>query len=337
MHKGQVTIKDIARELGISPSTVSRALKDHPDISPDTKVAVQELARKLNYTPDPIALSLKSRQSKIIGVIVPEIVHYFFSTVIHGIEETAYKSGYTVMVCESNESYEREIINVDTLLSSRVDGILVSVSKSTRKGNHFKKIMNADVPMVFFDRVLEGIDTDQVVVDDEKSAYEAVKQLISIGCRNIALLGSQDHIIIGSLRKSGYLRALEEHNIPIRDELVTVCDTMEQAQKTVPMLLRLDPRPDAFLAINDFTAAASLGIVKASGLKVPDDIAIIGFTNSRISTLTDPQMTSVDQFGFEMGQKAAEMLLKRLTSKKDFPARKEVIKTRLIVKGSSSK
>ena len=178
MHKGQVTIKDIAKELGISPSTVSKALKGHPDISASTKQAVRELVDKWNYKPDLIALSLKSGLSKTIGVIVPEIVHYFFSTVIGGIEDLAYDSGYHVMFCQSSESYNREVKAVDTLLGSRVDGILVSVSKETRNFDHFRKILDDDIPLVFFDRICDEIDTDRVIVDDEAGAYEAVSHLI---------------------------------------------------------------------------------------------------------------------------------------------------------------
>lgn len=172
MHKKtQITIKDIAKELGISPSTVSKALKDHSDISDETKKAVKELVEKLNYRPDPIALSLKIGQSKTIGVIIPEIVHYFFSTVISGIEDEAYNSGYQVIFCQSNESYDREVRAVETLLSGRVDGILVSMSKTTDKYDHFKKIKEYGIPLVFFDRICEELETDKVIVDDEEGAF----------------------------------------------------------------------------------------------------------------------------------------------------------------------
>lgn len=335
MHKGQVTIKDIARELGISPSTVSRALKDHPDISQETKDAVKELAEKLNYTPDPIALSLKSRQSKIIGVIVPDIVHYFFSTVIHGIEDVAYNSGYNVMVCESNETYEREVKNVDTLLSSRVDGILISVSKRTKKSGHFQKIQEAGVPIVFFDRVSRDIDTDQVVVDDEVGAFMAVDHLLSSGCRRIAMLGSEEHLFIGEKRKLGYLRAHREMGLAPDPELMVLCDTGEMAEQIVPGMLKLPDPPDAFFAVNDLTAATAMRIVKDAGLKVPEDISIVGFTNGQISRLTDPALSSVEQFGYEIGKKAVQMLIRRLESAQNYPVQKEIIKTRLVVKGSS--
>ncbi len=337
MHKGQVTIKDIARELGISPSTVSRALKDHPDISQSTKDAVRQLAEKLNYTPDPIALSLKSRQSKIIGVIVPDIVHYFFSTVIHGIEDVAYNAGYNVMVCESNETYERELKNVDTLLSSRVDGFLISISKQTIESGHFKKIQEAGVPIVFFDRVCRDIDTDQVTVDDEIGAFKAVDHLLSNGCRRIALLGSEAHLLIGEERKQGYLRAHREWGLQPRPEMMVICDTMEMAEEVVPGMLKLPEPPDAFFAVNDLTAAAAMRIARNAGLKVPADISVVGFTNGQISALTEPTLSSVDQFGYEMGQQAVQMLIQRLESMQDYPSQKQVIETKLIVKGSTSR
>ncbi len=304
MHKGQVTIKDIARELGISPSTVSRALKDHPDISQTTIDAVKNLAEKMNYTPDPIALSLKNRQSKIIGVIVPDIVHYFFSTVIHGIEDVAYNAGYNVMVCESNETYERELKNVDTLLSSRVEGIMISVSKSTCESAHFRKIQDFGVPIVFFDRVSRDIDTDQVVVDDEIGAYSAVDHLLAIGCKRIALLGSDDFLCIGENRKKGFLRAHRERGLEPDPELMAVCDTMEKAEDVVPKMLDMSSPPDAFFAVND---------------------------------LTDPSLSSVEQFGYEIGKTAVQMLIKRLESKQDYPTQKQVIETKLVVRGFSSR
>jgi len=335
MHKGQVTIKDIARELGISPSTVSRALKDHPDISPDTKKAVNDLANKLHYTPDPIALSLKNRQSRIIGVIVPEIVHYFFSLVIHGIEDLAYNAGYNVMVCESNETFDREVRNVDTLLSSRADGILVSISKETKTSDHFMRIKEAGVPMVFFDRICEDIDSDRVVVDDEKGAFEAVEHLIHLGRKRIVHLAAPDHLLIARKRKDGYVRAMQAHHIPVTEEMIVKCDTLEDAKKVIPGLLNRKPLPDAFFFVNDLTAAAALRIIKDHGLKIPDDIAVVGFTNGQISDLTDPRLSSVEQQGYEMGKEAVRLLLDRIKKGSDYASITTVINTKLITKASS--
>ena len=335
MHKGQVTIKDIARELGISPSTVSKALKGHRDISPSTKKAVNELVEKWHYRPDPIALSLKGGLSKTIGVIVPEIVHYFFSTVISGIEDLAYDSGYHVMFCQSNESYEREVKAVETLLSSRVDGILVSIAKTTGNFDHLLKIREAGIPLVFFDRICDEIESDRVVVDDEIGAYEAVKHLIKTGCRNIVHLSGPQNLMIGRNRKEGYIRALSEYKMPVHKNNIINCDTPEEAQIIVPALLTRTNIPDGIFAVNDLTAAETMKIIKQHDLKVPQDISLVGFTSGMISDLTDPALSSVEQHGYEIGKEAVRLLISRLEGKDEFSFQTKIIKTKLVVKGSS--
>lgn len=335
MNKGQVTIKDIARELGISPSTVSKALKGHPDISASTKLAVRALVEKWNYKPDPIALSLKSGLTKTIGVIVPEIVHYFFSTVISGIEDLAYDSGYHVMFCQSSELYPREVKAVETLLSSRVDGILVSVSKATASFDHFRKIQDNGIPLVFFDRICDEIDTDRVIVDDEVGAYEAVKHLLNEGCKNIIHLSGPPNLQIGKRRKDGYIRAHEENNMPVSEANIIKCDTMEEASVIVPELLKRTVKPDGIFAVNDLTAAAAMKIVKEHGYNVPKDISIVGFTSGLISDITNPTLTSVEQHGYLMGREAVKLLIDRLEKKHDLSSQTIVIKTELVVKGSS--
>ena len=337
MHKGQVTIKDIARELGISPSTVSKALKGHPDISPDTKKAVRELVDRWHYKPDPIALSLKGGSSKIIGVIVPEIVHYFFSTVISGIEDLAYNDGYHVMFCQSNESYEREVKAVDTLLASRVDGILVSMCKVTKKFDHFRNIVESGIPLVFFDRICEEMETDRVIVDDEAGAYEATKHLIETGCKNIIHLSGPQNLLIGENRKNGFIRALIEYNLPVNENNIFSCDTKEEAHKIIPGLLEMKPAPDGFFAVNDLTAAETMKIVKLKGFKVPDDISIVGFTSGMISDLTDPPLTSVEQHGYSIGKEAVRLLINNLTDSDDRPFQTKIIKTQMVIKGSTRK
>lgn len=335
MHKGQITIKDIARELGISPSTVSKALKGHRDISSSTKKSVRDLAEKWNYKPDQIALSLKSGLSKTIGVIVPEIVHYFFSTVISGIEDIAYDSGYTVMFCQSSELYEREVKAVETLLSSRVDGILVSVTKVTENFDHFRKIKDNGIPLVFFDRICDDIDTDKVIVDDEIGAYEAVNHLIKIGCKNIIHLSGPPTLNIGKNRKDGYLRALRENNLPLNENNIIRCDSMEDATLVVPGLLKRITKPDGFFAVNDLTAAATMKIIMNMGYNVPDDIAVVGFTSGMISDITNPTLTSVEQHGYLVGKEAVRLLIDRLGKRLDLPFQTKIIKTELVIKGST--
>jgi DNA-binding LacI/PurR family transcriptional regulator len=335
MNKGQVTIKDIARELGISPSTVSKALKGHPDISADTKKAVRELVDRWNYKPDPIALSLKGGKSKTIGVIVPEIVHYFFSTVISGIEDLAYDSGYHVMFCQSNESYEREVKAVQTLLSSRVDGILVSLCKATENFHHFREITGNRIPLVFFDRICDEIETDRVIVDDETGAFDGVSHLIKTGCKNIVHLCGPENLLIARNRKNGYIRALKENNIRVKEENIIKCDTAEDAQKIVPALFKRTLLPDGIFAVNDLTAAESMKIVKQNGFKVPGDVSIVGFTSGMISDLTDPALTSVEQHGYTVGKEAVRLLINRIESKNEIPFQTKIIKTELVVKGST--
>ncbi len=337
MNKGQVTIKDIARELGISPSTVSKALKGHRDISSNTKIIVRELVEKWNYSPDPIALSLKNGSSRIIGVIVPEIVHYFFSTVISGIEDLANDLGYHVMFCQSSELYSKEVKAVDTLLSSRVDGILVSVSKNTEKLAHFLKILEKGIPMVFFDRICEEIDTDRVIVDDEWGAYEAVNHLINIGCRNIVHLSGVSNLLIGQNRKSGYLKALKKHNIPVNDCNIIECDNRESAAVVIPALLKRGEMPDGIFAVNDLTAVAAMQILKENGFMIPEDVAVAGFTSGLISDITTPTLTSVDQHGYLVGREAVRLLIERLENGANTPSRTVIIKTELVRKGSSDR
>jgi DNA-binding LacI/PurR family transcriptional regulator len=336
MQKGQITIKDIANELGISPSTVSKALKGHRDISSSTKLAVQKLAERWNYKPDQIALSLKSGSTRTIGVIVPEIVHYFFSTVIGGIEDLAYDLGYHVMFCQSSELFAREVKAVDTLLSSRVDGILVSISKSTENFDHFRKVQDNKIPLVFFDRICDRIETDRVVVDDEAGAFDAVSHLISIGCRNIVHLSGPPRLLIGKNRAAGYIRAHKENNLPINYDNIIRCDTMEDAALVVPDLLKRKIRPDGIFAVNDLTAASAMHVIHKLGYVVPDDIAVVGFTSGLLSEIMNPTLTSVEQNGYLLGKEAVRLLIDRLEKKNEIPFETKIIKTRLVIKESTS-
>jgi LacI family transcriptional regulator len=337
MHKGQITIKDIAKELGISSSTVSKALKGHRDISSSTKQAVKKLADSWNYKPDQIALSLKSGLSKTIGVIVPEVAHYFFSTVISGIEDLAYDSGYIVMFCQSSELYTREVQAVETLLSRRVDGILVSVSKETENFDHLRKIQDSGIPLVLFDRICEDIDSDKVVVDDETGAYEAVNHLIAIGCKNIIHLSGPPNLSVGKNRKDGYLRALKEHCIPVNENNIIRCDSREDAAMIIPGILKRTARPDGIFAVNDLTAAAAAKIIIGMGYDVPSDIAVVGFTSGLISEITSPTLTSVEQHGYLLGKEAVRLLIDRLEKNHDYPSQTIIIKTELKIKESTQK
>jgi len=335
MSKESVTIKDIARELGISPSTVSRALKDHPDISQATRDSVNELASRWNYRPNPIALSLKSGSSRTIGVIVPDIVHYFFSTVISGIEDVLHERNYSMILCQSNEKWQNEVNNIQTLLASRVDGILASVAKNARNYSHYQAILDKGISLVFFDRAVDNLETDSVVIDDEEGSYKAVKHLLRSGKKRIIHLSGTENLALTRHRKEGYLRAMREYRTePSKDDIIK-CDTIEDANGIIPFLLKRNPPPEAFFAVNDLTAAQTMMIVKKAGFRIPEDIAIVGFTNSQISTLTDPGLTSVDQKGKEMGREAARLLIDRIENRKA-PFQTRVITSELIIRGSSS-
>ena len=336
MKSGLVTIKDIARELNISASTVSRALKNHPDISEETKRAVNELAQKLNYQPNAVALSLKQRRSHTIGVIIPEIVHYFFSSVISGIEDVAYDAGFNVIICQSNERYEREVANARTLLASRVDGVLVSVSKHTEDFQHFYNLQNNNIPLVFYDRVVPGLEADQVIIDDLDASYRATRHLIETGRKRIVHFAGPQKLLIGQQRKDGYIKALEEAGIEVDPSLIIEADSFEKARLAVMRLLNEKKKFDGVFATNDLTAIGAMQTIQKRGFKIPDEIAVVGFSDGRFSGITDPTLTSVDQHGYEMGTVATEMLLRRITSENsDYPYETRVLNADLIVRGSS--
>ncbi|MDY0077773.1 MAG: LacI family DNA-binding transcriptional regulator [Bacteroidales bacterium] len=336
--KRQITIKDIAQKLGLSTSTISRALKDHPDISPKTRTAVKELAALLGYRPNRIALNLRNNSTNTIGLIIPEIEHYFFSAIINGIEEVAYKNDYSVMVFQSDESYKREVINTQAVLTNRVDGVLVSFSKETKDFSHFQKLIDNEIPVVFFDRVIDALQADQVVADDYQGAFLAVNHLIEKGCKRISHFAAPQHLAIGKQRLSGYHDALLKHTIPYDPDLVVLADTFDTARKAAHEILRRPEHPDGFFAVNDMAAIAIIKEAKSLGIKVPGDIRVVGFENSKSAAISEPELTTVDQFGFELGREACLMLLKRLKSEEresPFKPVKKVIKTRLVVRASS--
>ncbi len=334
--KRQVTIKDIAEKLSVSPSTVSRALKDHPDISIKTRNAVKELANLLGYKPNLIALNLKNSRTNTIGLLVPEIEHHFFSTIINGVEEVAYQNNYNVLIVQSNESYLREVLSTQTLIGNRVDGMLASFSKETKDFSHFQQLIDNEIPIVFYDRAVDNLHADVVVVDDYSGAYNAVNHLINRGCKRIAFYSAPQHLLLGKDRLQGYIDALENHNIKYDKNLVYSCDTFESAKKISQSILKKVDRPDGIFAVNDLTAVGIIKVAKYLGIKVPEELKIVGFENSKSATICDPELTSVDQFGYNLGKKAMSILLDRIKNgNPDYKAIKHVIKTKLIVRESS--
>jgi len=336
MKHHQVTIKDIAQQLSISPSTVSRALKDHPDININTRKAVKELAKKLNYKPNKVALSLLNNSSKIIGVIIPEIIHHFFSSVISGIEKKANDAGYNIMICQSNESYEKEINTVQALLSSHIDGLIISISKQTEKFEHLKDIQEMGIPLVFFDRICNEIKADNVTIDDFDGAYKITEHLINCGRKNIIHLSGPQNLLIGTKRKEGYISALKKNNIPINNNNIIFCDTHDMALEIVPKLLQKNKNIDGIFAVNDETAIGAMKAIKKYGLKIPEDIAVGGFTNSKISQMSDPDLTTIDQRGYEIGETATELLINRINNPDEENNISKVLKTELIIRNSTT-
>jgi DNA-binding LacI/PurR family transcriptional regulator len=314
MKSNLITLKDIARILELSPSTVSRALKDHPDINEETKRLVKTFAGKVNYRPNALALSLRKQKTNTIGLIIPEIVHHFFSSVISGIEDLAYGEGYNVMICQSNENYQREVIDTQALIDHRVDGILVSVSKTTRDFSHLKDAYENGIPMVFFDRICEELDTDRVITNDSLGAQIATSHLIERGCRNILHLAAPQHLIIGRQRKEGYLQALKEHNIVVDEALIVKCDTREYVFSLQQHLIKLikEKNITGIFAVNDSTAIAIMQVLQSVGYKIPEDIKVIGFGDGPNAEIAYPPLSTVEQKGYETGREAMQLLLQRL-------------------------
>ncbi len=308
----QVTIKDIAKMLGISASTVSRALKDHPDISPKTKMMVQAFAEKVNYRPNALALNLRRSKTNTIGIIIPEIVHHFFSSVIAGIDKMAYASGYNVMICQSNEDYHREVIDAQALLDNRVDGVLMSLSKTTFQYDHIRNLINHGIPVVFFDRAPQEIDTDKVLIDDFLGAKIATHHLISIGRKKILHLAGPPHLSIGQRRKDGYINALEENGIPFNPKYVIKCDTREDVYANAAKILQLANEIDGIFAVNDSTAIAAMQVLLKNDIRIPEHISVIGFGDGPNATITYPPLSTVEQKGTEIGKEAIQLLIKQI-------------------------
>lgn len=337
MKSTNVTIKDIAKILGISPSTVSRALKDHPDISKATKDQVNSLAHEMNYRPNPIALSLRNRRSNVIGVVIPEIVHFFFSSVISGIEKVAKEHGYSVMFSQSGESYNKEVEVCETFLHSIIDGLLISVSKETDDYKHLVKLDEEGIPVVFFDRMIEEFESDRVLINDFEGAFQATEHLIVEGRRRILHFAGPQNRLIGINRLKGYIEAHKKNGVVIDDSLVVRCDTFESALIETQKIIDSGLKFDAIFTVNDFTAAGALKILAKNGLSVPKDISVIGFGNDYIADMVDPTLTTVSQPGFTMGEKAMQMLINRINSEKNQVARTEVLPTKLVFRNSTRK
>lgn len=334
MNKPQITIKDIARALNVSPSTVSRALKDNPDISRETRDLIHAYAREHNYKPNVLAVNLRSSRSNTIGVIVPQLEHHFFSCVLSGIETAAAKAGYNIIVAQSNESYEQEVKIVHSFLAARVCGVIASLAKNTEQYDHYQELLNNDIPIVFYDRICTELKTERVVVDDYAGSFAAVEYMIQTGCKRIFFYGASPHLEITKNRRNGYLDAMKKYKVPVDDSMIKLCDNRERAIAITPDLLESDNRPDGFFAINDETAAGILYACKLVGLKVPDEVSICGFTDGAIAQSTDPKLTTVEQHGEEVGKSAFGILTDKLNGHEGKSTNK-IVRTNLVVRGTT--
>lgn len=335
MNKPRITIKDIARATGVSPSTVSRALKDNPDISKVTRDVIHKYAREHNYKPNALALNLRTNRSNTIGVIIPQLVHHFFSCVLSGIEEIAVTAGYNILVTQSNEEYEKEVKIIHSFLETRVCGVIASLAKDTIQYDHFQELLDNDIPVVFYDRICTDINTGRVVVDDYAGSFAAVEYMIQTGCKRIYFYSSPAHLEISKNRKNGYLDAMKKYKIPVDDSMIKYCDTREFAIAVTPDILEEENRPDGFFAINDETASGILYACKKAGLKIPQDVSICGFTDSAIAQNTDPKLTTVEQRGEEVGRSAVNILIEKFEAGDSMKSINKIVRTNLVVRGTT--
>jgi LacI family transcriptional regulator len=325
VNSKRITLKQIAYELNVSISTVSKSLKNSAEISLETRNKIIAFAKEHNYRPNNIALSLKHRKTKTIGIIIPEIVHYFFSTVINGAEKFANQMGYNVIIAVSNESFEKEVLNMETLADSSIDGIIMSVAKETLKTqdfHHIQETIDFGIPVVLFDRVLNDIACDKVIVDDKTGAEKAVQNLLDKGCRNILLVSTQDYINVGKLRTQGYLEALKKNHMIADNRLMIKAQDLknpEQAvfelEEQIDQAIGENSAIDGIFCVNEIYAAAALKVLKKRKIHVPNDISIICFTDGFISKYSSPTLTTVSQHGEEIGASSAQMLIDKLTNK----------------------
>jgi len=336
MRSKQTTIWDIAVKLNISISTVSRALRNAGDINPETKKAVLKLADELDYQPNSIAASLRNSKTNIIGIIVPEFIHSYFPRVILGVQEEAYKSGYKLMISQSGESLEIEKENIHAMISSRVDGLIMALSRETDEYDHILSVQKRGIPVVFFNRFADELQGSKVLVDDYKGAFEAVDYLIKTGCRRIAHLAGPEKLTMSGNRINGYIDALKLHGIPVLEELIIPCDFMEgKARQATQHLLNMPDRPDAIFVVNDPTAIEALICLKENNVKIPEEISLVCFSNAPHSTFVDPPLTAVVQPLFEIGKTAARLLIGQITEGKAFVPSVKKLETEMVIRKST--
>lgn len=312
------TIKDIAKAVGCSPSTVSRALSDHPQINENTKRAIRLMAKKMNFRINQTAAGLRKHKTAAIGVIVPNISNYFFSSILSGIEHIASKSGYQVLICQTNESMREEAEYVKSLSAGRVDGILVSISESTNNYKHLKELRELGIPLVLFDRTADKVNAFRVEAEDELGAFNAVQHLIKTGCKKIAYLAGPENLINSQNRLKGYQKALKQHGLAVKSSLVRVCGfSQDKVRQSIVDLLSGHTDIDGLFAANDIMAVEAILTLKSMGYRIPDQISVVGFGDYPIATIVEPALTTVSHNAYEIGYKAAERIMNEIENKID--------------------
>ena len=332
----EVTIYDVAKELNVSPSTVSRGLKNHPHIKKETKKNIIAKAKEMGYQQNKFASNLRQKHTNTIGVIVPKLDSYFMATVISGIEKITSQNGYGLIISQSQESWKKEISCISTLFNSRVDGLLVSLAFDTKNLEHFNILLNKDIPVVFFDRVTDCNGCISIVIDNFKAGYEATSHLIEQGCRRIVHIGGNLLRNVYSERFRGYKQALTDNKIEFEQNLVVICDMSGQASTdAVKKILKMLPRPDGIFTSNDTTAVAAMVELESAGVLIPDEIAVVGFNNDPISQVIRPNLTTVDYPARQIGEIAATSLINKLKNSESANFSTIMLKHYLICRQSS--
>ena len=332
----EVTIYDVAKALNISPSTVSRGLKDHPHIRKETKKNIIAVAKEMGYQQNKFASNLRQKHTNTIGVVVPKLNSYFMATVIAGVEKITSQNGYGLIISQSQESWKKEISCISTLFNSRVDGLLVSLAFDTKNLDHFNILLNKDIPVVFFDRVADCNGCMSIVIDNYKAGYEATSHLIEQGCNRIVHIGGNLMRNVYSDRFRGYKQALADNRIEFDQHLVIISDMNGQAgTDAAKKILKMVPRPDGIFTSNDSTAVSAIVELERAGVKIPDEIAVVGFNNEPISKVIKPNLTTIDYPAREIGEISATSLINKLKNSQSANFSTIILKHKLISRQSS--
>ncbi|MGC6430024.1 MAG: LacI family DNA-binding transcriptional regulator [Jejuia sp.] len=333
------TIKDIANVLGISPSAVSKALNNHPRISKKTREAVLQVAENINYQPNHIATALRKGKSNLVGVIIPKANSNFFSSIIEKIEDVLNKKGYNVIITQSNESYNKECKNIEALLFTQVDGIIASMANETIKLDYYNKVKRKGIPLILFDRGENDLNVDYIGIDDYQSSHLVIDHLVEQGCKRIAHIGGYSHTRIYKNRIKGYIDALQKHNLPFENDLIYECNLRQNdGREIMKKLLGLANKPDGLYVAGDYAALGALEVMKQQNIKIPDEIALVGFSNEPFSEFVSPAITTIEQHSERIGELAAQTFLNRIANPDEtVTLNKVILQPQLIVRASSKR